>query len=67
MKTLNLFVTHFLSDESGQDLIEYGLVASFVALLAVAAFGTFADDVKSMFSTIGTHLTTDATTLPSGT
>ncbi len=30
------FIRRFLSDESGEDLIEYGLLAAFVAAVATA-------------------------------
>ena len=44
------------NDESGQDLIEYALVAALIAFGAVAAMGTLANDINSAFSTIGSKL-----------
>jgi pilus assembly protein Flp/PilA len=44
------------NDESGQDLIEYALVAALIAFGAVAAMGTLANDINSAFSIIGSKL-----------
>jgi pilus assembly protein Flp/PilA len=50
--------TNLLQDESGQDLIEYALVAALVGLGAVAAMKTLASNVNNSFNTIGTTLNT---------
>ena len=47
-----------IRDESGQDLIEYALVAAIIALGATAAMTTIATDIKGVFTKIGTTLTT---------
>jgi pilus assembly protein Flp/PilA len=46
-----------LSNEDGQDLIEYALIASVVALAAVAGMSTLATDINVAFTNIGTKLT----------
>jgi pilus assembly protein Flp/PilA len=46
-----------IRDESGQDLIEYALVAAIIALGATAAMTTVATDIKALFTKIGTTLT----------
>ena len=46
-----------LKDESGQDLIEYALVAAIVALGAVSAMTSLATIIKTTFTSIGTSLT----------
>jgi pilus assembly protein Flp/PilA len=46
-----------LSDESGQDLIEYALVAALIALGATAAMSTLATTISTAFTTVGTKLT----------
>jgi pilus assembly protein Flp/PilA len=53
-------VIRFLNDESGQDLIEYALVAAIIALGAVTAMGTLATDIGNAFNTIGTKVTNAA-------
>lgn len=45
-----------LSDEEGQDLVEYALVVALIALAATAGMKTLASDLSSAFSTIGTNL-----------
>jgi pilus assembly protein Flp/PilA len=62
LKDFNLLLNNFISDESGQDLIEYALVASLVALGAVAALNTLAGSIKTVLGNIGTQLTTPPTT-----
>ena len=43
-------------DDSGQDLIEYALVAALIAFAAVAAMQTLATQINGAFSTIGSKL-----------
>jgi pilus assembly protein Flp/PilA len=47
-----------ISDESGQDLIEYALVAAIIALGATAAMTTVSRDITAIFTKIGATLTT---------
>jgi pilus assembly protein Flp/PilA len=47
-----------ISDESGQDLIEYALVAAIIALGATAAMTTVSKDITAISTKIGTTLTT---------
>jgi pilus assembly protein Flp/PilA len=48
----------FIRDESGQDLIEYALVAAIIALGATAAMTSLATTISGTFTKIGTSLTT---------
>ncbi|MGE5110008.1 MAG: Flp family type IVb pilin [Acidobacteriaceae bacterium] len=43
-------------DESGQDLIEYALIAALIAFAAVAGMNTLASDINLAFSKIGSKL-----------
>jgi len=43
-------------DESGQDLIEYALVAALIAFAAVTAMQGLATSINSAFSVIGSKL-----------
>ena len=43
-------------DDSGQDLIEYALVAALIAFAAVAAMQTLAQQINNAFSIIGSKL-----------
>jgi len=47
----------FLADESGQDLIEYGLVAGLIGLAAVVAMGNLATSIGNSFAAVGNTLT----------
>jgi pilus assembly protein Flp/PilA len=48
------------NDESGQDLIEYALVAVLIAVGAITAMSALAVDINSAFSRIGSILTNAA-------
>ena len=47
---------NLLRDESGQDLIEYALVAALIALGAIAAMKGLAGGINTAFSTISSDL-----------
>ena len=57
MKKLTNMFSMFLSDESGQDLIEYALVAAIIALGAVGAMTSLAGGINAAFTSVGTKLT----------
>jgi pilus assembly protein Flp/PilA len=57
MKLMKLAVKNFVSDESGQDLIEYALIASLVGLVAVTALGTLATAISGAFTGIAGKIT----------
>jgi pilus assembly protein Flp/PilA len=46
-----------LSNEEGQDLIEYALVVALIAFGAVAAMKILSSDINNAFSEIGSLLT----------
>ena len=48
---------NLLSDEQGQDMVEYALVLGLVALGATAAMTTLAGTIGSAFTTVGASLT----------
>jgi pilus assembly protein Flp/PilA len=45
-----------MNDESGQDLIEYALVAALIALGAVMSIRTLGTKISTAFTSIGTSL-----------
>jgi pilus assembly protein Flp/PilA len=57
MNSLKGKLFNLLHDESGQDLIEYALVAAIIALGATAAMGALATSISTAFSTVGSKLT----------
>jgi pilus assembly protein Flp/PilA len=49
-------LNNFFNDESGQDLIEYALVAALVALGSVAALNGLASNIGAAFNGVGSTL-----------
>jgi pilus assembly protein Flp/PilA len=50
------FFTEFWQDEQGQDLIEYALMAGFVAVAAGAVMPSVSTSISTIFSKIGSVL-----------
>ena len=50
------------NEESGQDLIEYALLAALIALAATVGMSTVASDINNAFTKIGSKLSTDVGT-----
>ena len=57
MKNLKHVFVAFMNDESGQDLIEYALVAGLIGLGAVVAMSGLATKIGTAFNTVGNSLT----------
>ena len=57
MKHLKNNLALLLKDESGQDLIEYALVAGLIGLAAVAAMSSLGGKITTAFGSVGTSLT----------
>ena len=57
INSLTNILSGLIRDESGQDIIEYALVAAIIALGATAAMTTLAGSITSAFTKIGTSLT----------
>lgn len=58
---LSIKLKTMLSDEEGQDLIEYALVVALIAFGAVAAMSTLSKDISSAFSDISKTLSANIT------
>jgi len=56
MKNMKQILKNLMTEESGQDLIEYALVAALVGLGSVAAMGTLANSISTAFGGVGTAL-----------
>jgi pilus assembly protein Flp/PilA len=56
MNHLKIAVKTFAQDESGQDLIEYALVAALIGLGAVASLNSLKTAIASAFTSIVTSL-----------
>ena len=46
----------FLADERGSNAIEYGLIASLIAVAIIGAVTTVGGDLSTLFGTISTEL-----------
>ena len=57
MKNFKHLFVAFMNDESGQDLIEYALVAGLIGLGAVVAMSGLATKIGTAFGTVGNSLT----------
>lgn len=56
MKNISQLIRTFAQDESGQDLIEYALVAGLIGLGAVAAMTSLSTAISTALSTVGSRL-----------
>ena len=57
MKNITQFIVRFARDESGQDLIEYALVAGLIGLGAVTAMGGLSSAISNAFTSVSSKLT----------
>ena len=57
-KFKHMFVA-FMQDESGQDLIEYALVAGLIGLGAVVAMTSLSGKIGNAFDAVGNSLAAD--------
>jgi len=59
MKNFKQLMNNLMVEESGQDLIEYALVAALVGLGAVASMKTLSGSIGNAFTSISTTLTSN--------
>jgi pilus assembly protein Flp/PilA len=57
MTNMKQLLKNLIAEESGQDLIEYALVAALVGLGSVASMQGLANSIANTFNGIGTTLT----------
>jgi pilus assembly protein Flp/PilA len=57
MKNFKNTLTALINDESGQDLIEYALVAGLIGLGAVVAMTGLSGKIQTAFNSVGSSLT----------
>jgi pilus assembly protein Flp/PilA len=57
MKNMKQLLTNLMAEDSGQDLIEYALVAALVGLGAVAAMKGLSNSIGNTFNGVGNSLT----------
>ncbi|MGA2632258.1 MAG: Flp family type IVb pilin [Terriglobia bacterium] len=61
MATITKILVLVHREDSGQDLIEYALIAALIALAATVGMGTVASAINLAFSSIGAKLGTYTT------
>jgi pilus assembly protein Flp/PilA len=54
-------VSHFLFDEAGQDVVEYGLLIATIAIVVLIGVGFFGSGVNAWFQTLAAKITTVGT------
>lgn len=57
MKNFKQILSSLITDESGQDMIEYALVAALIGLGATAAMSGLATTIGTNLTAVGTKLT----------
>jgi pilus assembly protein Flp/PilA len=57
---MSKFVTRFMKDESGATAIEYGLIASLIAVILIAGATTLGNKLSSTFSGIAGNISATA-------
>lgn len=58
MKTLSTSITRFLKNEEGVTAIEYGLIASLIAVVIITAVALVGTNLNAVFQYIAGKLTT---------
>jgi pilus assembly protein Flp/PilA len=57
MKNVKLLFEKLIAEDSGQDLIEYALVAALVSLGSIAALSGLTNAIGKSFNSVGNGLT----------
>lgn len=52
MSKLSTYISAFMRDEEGQDIIEYGLLAAFIAIVVAAILTLFAPELETIYTAI---------------
>ncbi|MHB1936242.1 MAG: Flp family type IVb pilin [Acidobacteriaceae bacterium] len=60
MTNLKELLIRLVQEDSGQDLIEYALVAALIALGALVGMKALATDIGTAFNSVGSTLTSAA-------
>lgn len=65
MNTITTSMRNFIRDEEGQDIIEYGLLAAFIAIVAAVMLVYFKDPINNIYLRILQYLNAANSNLPS--
>lgn len=64
MLNISTAIKNFFQDEEGQDIIEYGLLAAFIAIVAAVLLVLFKDPINNIYTRILQYLNAANTNLP---
>ena len=53
--------SRFISDESGQDVVEYGLLIATIAIVVLIGVGIFGSHINTWFQNLAGRITTTGT------
>jgi pilus assembly protein Flp/PilA len=56
MNRIKRLMRNLMCDETGQDLIEYSLIAALIALVAITGINGLASSINSEFTSIGNNI-----------
>jgi len=54
-------LSHFFGDESGQDVVEYGLLIATIAIVVLIGVGIFGQNINTWFASLAGRITTVGT------
>ena len=54
-------LSHFMLDESGQDVVEYGLLIATIAIVVLIGVGIFGSNINAWFLSLAARITTIGT------
>jgi len=54
-------VIRFVADESGQDVVEYGLLIATIAIVVLIGVGFFGSNINAWFQNLAGRITTTGT------
>ena len=62
MKKLQALIVRLINDKKGQDMVEYALLAGFIAVAAGAILPGISDDISTIFSKMASVVSDASTT-----
>jgi len=54
-------ISHFVRDEAGQDVVEYGLLIATIAIVVLIGVGIFGTNIQTWFQNLAARITTVGT------
>jgi pilus assembly protein Flp/PilA len=54
-------ISRFIQDESGQDVVEYGLLIATIAIVVLVGVGIFGGNINAWFQALAARITTVGT------